>query len=60
MSKRNAQDSYQAASLQWELLRNPNAPVPKRAPKSRDPHAVVRRRNGKTTRVTPMPEKKAA
>jgi len=51
MSKRNAQDSYQAAMLQWELLRNPNQEA-QPTPKSADPHAVLRRRDGVTTRVT--------
>lgn len=55
MARRNAQDSLNAATLQWELLRNPNL-APQEAPTSRQPQAVARRRNGKVTRVTPLPE----
>ena len=51
MSKRNAQDSYQAASLMWDRLRDPNR-QPEPTPKSEDPHAVLRRRGGKTLRVS--------
>lgn len=53
MSKRNAQDSYQAAMLQWECLRDPNR-VAEPAPVSADPHAVLRRRDNRTVRVTPV------
>lgn len=51
MGKRNAQDSYNMAQIMWDRLRDPNA-EPEVAPKSKDPHAVLRRRNGKTVRVT--------
>ena len=52
MSKRNAQDSLNAAQLMWDRLRDPNR-EPQAAPESVDPHAVLRRRNGRTVRVTP-------
>ena len=52
MAKRNAQDSYNMAQIMWERMRDPNL-EPEPTPKSKDPHAVLRRRNGKTVRVPP-------
>ena len=58
MGKRNAQDQYNAASIMWDRIRDPNT-LPQPAPKSTDPHAVLRRRGGKTVRIHSVPKKAA-
>ena len=58
MGKRNAQDQYNAASIMWDRIRDPN-PLPQPTPKSADPHAVLRRRDGNTVRIRSVPKRTA-
>lgn len=51
MARRNAQDQYNAASIMWDRIRDPNR-QPEPAPKSKDPRAIIRRRGDTDTRLT--------
>jgi len=52
MARRNSQDQYNMAQIMWERMRDPNL-EPEPTPQSKDPHVVLRRRDGKTVRVHP-------
>lgn len=60
MARRNAQDAYNAASIMWDVLRDPNR-EPQPAPKTKDPTAMIRRRGGVDTRLhrKPAPVRRA-
>lgn len=52
MARRNAQDLYNAASIIWDQIRDPNM-EPEPTPKSTQPHIIIRRGSGQETRITP-------
>lgn len=52
MARRNAQDSYNAACIMWDQMRDPNM-EPEPTPKSVQPNVVLRRHGNTETRRAP-------